>query len=348
MEQFNYKNTVPRLMTTEVVSALNGIREHRGRESFYVATAPELLDKLSKSATIQSTGASSRIERISTSQKRLVDLLEKNADPINRFEREISGYSYALDRIKENYANILVTPNSILQLHHDMFRFQDAPFAGHWKDPAYAMYNRASSDKMFARFHPTPSEATPSTIEALCTAYNSEIERGELDSLLLSLMFVFDFTCIQPFANGNGRMSRLLMLLLMCRNGYTVGRYISIEHEIERSRDAYRAAFRKCAFGWDKPNNNRLPFIRYMLGVVSSCYKILDERYLALTSGISNEDALRGYFANLLGSASKQDVIAANPGMSKRTIERLLQKFQAEGFVEKVGAARATRYRRAR
>lgn len=346
--QFDYDRKLSRLMLPEVVAALGNVREHRGRQSLYVATKPDVLDRLCEVAKIQSTGASNRIENISTTDERLRQLMQQRVEPRNRDEREIAGYRYVLDTIHESHDDIPVTPGVILQFHRDLYRYLDASFAGRWKDADNAIAERLPTGELVTRFTPTPAAATPAAVQEICDAYGREIERGVYDPLLVSLVFVFDFVSIHPFSDGNGRMSRLMTLLLLYRNGYTVGKYISIEAEIERTKGTYYEALAASSAGWDRGESDYAPFVTYMLGVIGACYAALDERFSLLSSGGSSEDALRGYFDSLVASASKREVMDANPTISQRTVERVLQRLQAEGYIEKVGAARATRYRRVR
>ncbi len=137
-----------------------------------------------------------------------------------------------------------------------------------------------------------------------------------------------------------------MTLLLLYRNGYTVGKYVSIEAEIEKTKETYYESLAASSVGWNEGENDYMPFVTYMLGVIGACYATLDERFALLSSGGSNEDELREYFDSLATSASKREIMDANPTMSQRTVERILQKLQAEGYLEKVGAARATRYRK--
>ena len=183
-------------------------------------------------------------------------------------------------------------------------------------------------------------------MERLCAEYDEQIEEGIHDPLLVSLLFTFDFVSIHPFNDGNGRMSRLLTLLLLYQNGYTVGKYISLEKEIERTKSTYYETLAASSVGWQEGTNNYLPFVTYLLGIITACYKELDERFAFLTSTSNNEDMLRSYFEGVLGAVTKREIMEANPSMSQRTIERILQKLQAEGVIEKVGAARATAYRK--
>lgn len=348
MTQFDYEKSLPKLMTPEVMSALGNVREHRGKQALYLSTKPDVLDKLCEVAKIQSTSASNRIENISTSDKRLRELMDRKVEPKNRDEREISGYRYVLDMIHESHDDIPVTPNVILQLHRDLYRFQDVSFAGRWKDSDNYIAERAVDGTMFTRFVPTSAAGTPDAIQCICDEYAREVEGGIYDPLLVSLLFVFDFVSIHPFNDGNGRMSRLMTLLLAYRCGYTVGKYVSIEAEIEATKATYYEALQASSSGWAAGENDYLPFVTYMLGIMGSCYRTLDERFALLSSSGSNEDILRAYFDGLLGKVTKRQIMDDNPVMSQHTVERILQKMQAEGYIEKVGAARATAYRKVR
>ncbi|MBQ9043000.1 MAG: Fic family protein [Eggerthellaceae bacterium] len=346
MAQFEYGNVLQGLMTPEIMSALGNVREHRGRQELYKSLQPAVLDKLCEVAKIQSTGASNRIESISTSEVRLRELMERKVEPKNRDEREIAGYRYVLDMIHESYDAIPVTSGVVLQLHRDLYRFLDVSFAGRWKDSDNVIAERADDGSMVARFVPTSAAATPAAIDRICEEYASWSRDGAYDPLLVSLVFVFDFVSIHPFSDGNGRMSRLLTLLLTYRSGYDVGKYVSIEAEIERTKGTYYEALAASSSGWSEGMNDYAPFVTYMLGVMTACYVDLDARVALLSSGGKGEDILRAYFANLVGAVTKRQILDDNPTLSRRTAERVLQKLQAEGYIEKVGAARSTAYRR--
>lgn len=345
MTRFNYEKILKKLMVPKVVSALGDIREFKGKEASLSEASPETFASLVEVAKIQSTGASNNIEHISTSDKRLRELMLDKAEPTNRDEREIAGYRWVLDMVHESYDAIPVTPHTILQLHRDLYRFTGDSFAGKWKDSDNVIAERNDAGKMVARFKPTSAAATPSTIERICREYNSQIDAGIYDPLLVSMVFVFDFVSIHPFNDGNGRMSRLLTLLLMYRSGYDVGKFISVEKEIERTKETYYEALAKSSAGWQIGENDYAPFVTYMLGVVTACYKELDNRFSIVAAPINNEESIRAFFDRLAGTATKREIMEANPGMSQRTLERILAKLQAEGTVEKVGAARSTAYK---
>lgn len=342
---FDYNKRPEELMTPDIMRLVLSIHEHRGKQELYRVTTPAILDRLCEVATIQSTAASNRIENIKTSDKRLRDILAEKVKPKNRDEREIAGYRYVLDMIHTQYEHIPITPNVILQLHRDLYRQVDSAFSGNWKDSDNQIQERLPDGTMAVRFQPTSAAGTPAAVEALCAEYNKAIERGENDPLILSAMFVFDFVSIHPFNDGNGRMSRLLTLLLLYKSNYLIGKYVSIEHEIEKTKDTYYEALEASSSGWHEEANDYLPFVSYLLGVVLTCYKTLDMR-MEVIDTLNPERLIRHFFETHLGAVSKREITDAYPTVSTRTTERVLKKLQDEGFIEKTGAARATRYRR--
>ena len=346
LTQFDYNRALSSLMTPEVVSALGSIREHKGKTSLLSSTHPDHFAALVEVAKIQSTSASNRIENISTSDKRLRELMLEKAEPINRDEREIAGYRYVLDLIHESHDDIPITPGVILQLHRDLYRYSGDSHAGAWKDSDNVIAERTAQGELVARFVPTPAAMTPVAVEAICEEYRKQMNAATYDPLLVSLVFVFDFVSIHPFNDGNGRMSRLLTLLLMYRSGYDVGKYVSIEKEIERTKETYYEALAASSQGWREGKSDYAPFVTYMLGIIDACYRELANRFSLAGAPAGNEDAVRVFFDKLLGTATKREIMDANPGMSQRTLERILSKLQQEGMIEKVGAARATAYRR--
>lgn len=344
MRSFDYERELSRLMVPEVVSALSAIHAFRARQELRMELRPVELESLREIARIQSTGASNSLENVRTSSARLRELVRMRVEPKNRDEREIAGYRAVLDLIHESHEHIDVTPNVILQLHRDLYRYDGASFGGRWKDTDNVIAETGPDGALVTRFVPMSALETPDAVESLCSSYADAIDDGRYDALLASALFTFDFVSIHPFNDGNGRMSRLLMLLTLYRAGYDVGRYISIEHEIERTKETYYEALAASSIGWREGENDYLPYVTYYLGVVLACYRDLDGRMAALSQG-SFEEGVRVFFASRLEPASKREIADALPTISSRSLDRVLARLQATGELEKVGAARATRYR---
>lgn len=253
-----------------------------------------------------------------------------------------------MDLIHESHDDIPITPGVILQLHRDLYRYSSDSHAGAWRDSDSVVAERTAQGELVARFVPTPAVMTPDAVEAICEEYRNQMDVGTYDPLLVSLVFAFDFVSIHPFNDGNGCMSRLLTLLLMYRSGYNVGKYVSIEREIERTKETYYEALAASSQGWREGESDYAPFVTYMLGIIDACYRELANRLPLVGAPADNEEAIRAFFDRLIGSATKREIIDANPGMSQRTLERILSKLQQEGVIEKIGAARSTAYRRCR
>lgn len=345
MRSFDYIESGKTLLTPHTTSLLAAIHEAKGRQSIQTTIRPDILGTLVAVARIQSTDASNRIEGISTSDSRLNDLVSEKVTPRNRNEEEIAGYRDALSVIHESHDYIPITPNVILQLHRDLFRHTPLTFAGHFKDSDNVIIERDAHGTSTVRFAPPSALATPELIERACSAYTQAIRDGHTDPLLAIAMFILDFTCIHPFNDGNGRMSRLLTLLLLYRAGYPVGKYVSLEMIIERSKETYYEALQASSQGWHEENNTYVPFVKYSLGVVLNAYREFTERVKHVqNNGLSKSERVRAMFDEKLGKLTKKEIAAACPDISLATIEAALGDLVKSGYIQKVGAGKKTGY----
>ena len=345
MRDYSFSDASRVLESPEIVKSLTALYEHKGKQALYLEARPDVLDALCEFAKIQSTDASNRIEGISTSEKRLSEIVKNHVQPRNRNEQEIAGYRDVLALIHESYDYIDVTPNVILQLHSMLHRHSGHSFAGRWKDSDNAIVERAADGNEFVRFRPVPAVATPYAMEQLCSEYNRAISESVLDPLVLIPRFILDFTCIHPFTDGNGRMSRLLTLLLLYRSGFIVGKYISVEGEINRTKGSYYDALQQSSLGWSEGYNDYTPFVGYTLGVVLAAYRDFESRVEGvLGGGMSKPERIERVLANKLGKVTKADIVRECPDISLTTIERALHDLLRQGTIEKVGAGRSTGY----
>ena len=343
MRDFDYTEMPGNLLSPEIMSMLLSIRECKGRQIALASLKHDVLDSLIEQAKYASTEASNKIEGIVTTDARFKELMRKTTAPRNRNEEEIAGYRDVLALIHEQHDYIDVKPSVILQLHRNLMAHTSYSFGGKWKDSDNQIVARKPDGTTYVRFVPTPAVLTSQAVDALCATYRESVAQDRFDGLLLSLRFIFDFVCIHPFNDGNGRMSRLLTVLLLERCGYEIPRYISIEKAIEQSKASYYEALAASSLGWDDNANNEEPFVRYMLGVILASYRELFAR-IEGASTTTKAERVRAVFDRKVGKVTKADIRAECPDISDATIERELNRMLKAGELTKVGAARATGY----
>lgn len=345
MHTFDYKESPKNLLTPEIVNMLSSLHEFRGKQELYIEAESDILTALLNIAKIQSTKASNKIEGIYTSDERLEALVMEKAEPQNRSEEEIAGYREVLATVHDSYEYISICPNNILQLHRDLYGFSSSDTGGRFKNTDNVIAESDKDGKQRVRFAPVPAFQTAEAIEALCSEFNSAIDRSEYDPLLLIPMFILDFLCIHPFNDGNGRMSRLLTLLLLYRSGYIVGKYISMEMLIEKTKETYYEALQNSSIGWHDNTSDYTSFVRYYLGVVLKGYNDFQDRVEHLKyRKISKTERVKAVFEKKLGIIKKSDIATLCPDISETTIERSLKELLESGYIEKVGKGRATGY----
>ena len=345
MRTYDYNKKWQQLLTPEIVTMLSQIHEFKGEQNLFIEAQSDTLTQLVEIAKIQSTEASNKIEGIFTSDERLKKLVTNKTTPKSRNEQEIAGYRDVLSTIHESYEFIPVRPSIILQLHRDLYKFSGKSIGGSYKNADNVIAEEDNEGNRFVRFQPIPAWETPDSIEALCDAFDDVIARNEADPLLIIPMFILDFLCIHPFNDGNGRMSRLLTLLLLYRAGYIVGKYISIEKVIETSKDTYYEALQSSSQGWHEEENNYAHFVRYMLGVILSAYRDFSSRVRVLTtSGMSKPDRIREIIKDTLGKITKTEIMQKCPDISQVTVQRTLNDLVKSGDIIKIGGGRYTSY----
>ena len=296
-------------------------------------------------AKIQSTEASNKIEGIYTSDERLKALVKDSTRPRTRNEREIAGYRDVLNTIHENHDYIPPKPSIILQLHRDLYKFEGMDIGGRYKTSDNIIEEQDAEGNKSVRFRPMPAWETPEAIEELCQSYDEALNSGNIDALILIPMFVLDFLCVHPFNDGNGRLSRLLTLLLLYRSGYIVGKYISIEKLIEQTKEIYYESLQLSSEGWHDNKNDYEPFVKYMLGVIIAAYREFSSRVSLLTTqGMSKPDRVKEIIRATLGPITKTEILAKCPDISQVTVQRALADLVDKGDIIKLGGGRYTKY----
>lgn len=343
MRTYHFARNYDKLLTPDIVSLLTQTHEYKGEQALLIKAKADALTKLAETAKIQSAGASNRIEGIYTTDERLKKLVQDKTTPRTRKEQEIAGYRDVLAVIQESFDYIPPTPSGILQLHRDLYKFSSLSYGGHYKTSDNVIAGTGAQGNK--RFQPVPVRGIAEAVKALCAAYQEAVGSGEMDPLLLIPMFILDFLCIHPFSDGNGRINRLLTLLLLCRAGYIVGKYISIEKLIEESKETYYEVLQQSAQGWHEGENDYAPFARYTLGVVAAAYREFSARVRTLAvSGMSKPDRVREIIKGALGKLTKAEILEQCPDISAITVQRTLADLQKSGEVIKLCGGRYTAY----
>ena len=341
MRKFNYNIIYTKLLTPEIVALLTQIHEHKGESA---QVQEDSLTHLIEIARIQSTEASNKIEGIYTSDERLQQIVKDKTTPRNRSEREIAGYRDVLTTIHENHDYIPVKPSLILQLHRDLYKFSGMNIGGSYKPADNVISEEDTEGNKHIRFVPVSAWETPDAMERLCAAFNDACNGGECDPLLLIPVFILDFLCIHPFNDGNGRMSRLLTLLLLYRAGYNVGKYVSIEKLIEKTKDAFYDDLQESSFQWHEGKNDYIPFVTYQLGVILAAYREFSNRIRMITENTRKPNRVRDIIKGHLGKITKTEIMQQCPDISQTTIQRALNDLVKSGEIIKIGGGRYTSY----
>ena len=275
--------------------------------------------------------------------KRLEELVSQKAEPRNRSEQEISGYREVLSTIHESYEYIVPRPNIILQLHRDLYSY--AGSGGEYKNADNVIAETDAEGHQKARFIPVPAFQTAEAMDELCRQFLEAWNTDKIDRLLLIPMFILDFLCIHPFNDGNGRMSRLLSLLLYYKAGYIVGKYVSMEMLIEKTKETYYEALQASSTGWHENENSYEPFVEYYMGIMLKAYNEFENRVEHLKNRtLSKPERIKAMIDQKVGKITKKEIMDAHPDISKTTVERTLTDLVKSEYIAKVGSGPATGY----
>lgn len=344
MRAFNYSAIREQKWDSELLGLISAIYKEMGKQELFLKQRPEELDKLVGIAKVQSTEASNAIEGIVTTSTRVRQLVEEKTTPKNRSEKEISGYRDVLKLIHENFEVLPVTRNYILQLHKILYSYANNPMAGQTKNVQNYISAAHPDGHVETLFMPLAPYETPEALDRICEEYNRVIGNMELEPLIAIPVFIQDFLCIHPFNDGNGRMSRLLTTLLLHRNGFYVGRYISLEAKIAKNKDLYYDALAESQKGWREGAENVVPFIKYILGTILAAYKDFEERVALVEVKLSALEMVRRASQNKIGQFNKQDIRELCPTLSDSSIEGAFRKLVTSGELQKKGNGKNTCY----
>ena len=346
MKSFENKYLDALVIPHRLITRIRQIGEYKGKQDLYKKQAPEMLENLRHVAVIQSTESSNRLEGITANIDRIKDLVEEKTKPANRSEAEIAGYRDVLNTIHANYEHIPFSKSVILQFHRDLMKYAGKE-GGRWKSAANEITEILTDGTRITRFVPVSPHLTPEYMQTLHERYNDISKEGDIDSLILTALYVLDFLCIHPFLDGNGRMARLITVLLLYHYGYDVGRYISLERVLEQTKESYYETLHESSHGWHEGKHDSLPWVEYFLSTILAAYGKFESRFTRISSGRgSKTDIVLNAIDSLIGDFSISDLENSCPDVSIDMIRHVLKKLKKEGRIASLGQGRFARWRK--
>lgn len=345
MRKFDYSFLDNGLLPANLVNLTGGIYSLRTAAGVRKEDNLKIFTELEAIAKVQSVKSSNAIEGIITSDQRIAAIVNHSSAPLNHDEAEIAGYRDALNAVHTGYKHLDFNEQTVLLLHETMMTVSGDTLAGQYKQNNNVILEVDSSGNRRVRFRPIPADETKAAMEQLELAYIDASSNAHINQLLLIPCVILDFLCIHPFRDGNGRMSRLLSLLLLYKNGFDAGKYISFEEQINRYKDLYYEALQRSSLGWSTNENDYFPFMQNFLSTLYMCYKELDKRF-ALVKGkrVTKSARIEATVLGSLTSLSKSEICAIHPDISPTTVEAVLGKMVRAGQIKRIGVSRNTRY----
>ena len=348
MRKFDYSFLNNGLLPASLVNLTSNISTLKTMAGIRKEEYAQVFTELEVVAKVQSIKSSNAIEGIVTSDERIAAIVNQNSAPLNHNEAEIAGYRDALTEIHLGYKYMDFKERDILHLHEMMMSLAGYEYGGQYKTDDNVIIEVVAEGNRRVRFRPTSAEETPKAMEQLELAYMEARSDAGINQLLLIPCVILDFLCIHPFRDGNGRMSRLLSLLLLYKNGFDAGKYVSFEEQINNYKAYYYEALRQSSKGWETNENSYFPFIENFLTTLYMCYKELDKRF-AVVHGkkITKKARIEATVLNSLIPLSKAEICKILPDVSPTTVEAVLGAMVKSGAIKRIGSSRATRYIRA-
>lgn len=345
MHKFDYSFLNNGLLPANLVNLTANIASLKTLAGVRKEEYVKVFTELESIAKIQSVKSSNAIEGIITSDERIAAIVNQNSAPLNHNEAEIAGYRDALNEIHLNYQHIDFRENDILRLHEIMMSVAGYEFGGRYKTDDNVILEVDPEGQRRVRFRPTPAAETGKAMEQLELAYMDARGDANINQLLLIPCVILDFLCIHPFRDGNGRMSRLLSLLLLYKSGYDAGKYISFEEQINNYKRYYYDSLKRSSDGWDSNENSYFPFMENFLATLYACYRELDKRFAVVNrKKVTKKSRIEATVMNSLTPLSKSEICKILPDVSPTTVEAVLGAMVKEKKIIRIGSARAARY----
>jgi len=332
------------MLPAGLINIVNSITELRIREKELKDIYPEVFSKMESIARVQSVKGSNEIEGIITSEQRIHEIVNQSSAPLNHDEEEIAGYRDALALIHNEYSILDIHEADVRRLH-EILLSHTSTNGGNYKTTDNIIVERDIQGNRVTRFTPASAAEVNQYMEQLTLAYIDARSNYNINQLLLIPCYILDFLCIHPFHDGNGRISRLLSLLLLYKSGFDSGQYISFEQQINQTKAKYYQALKDSSDKWHENSNSYFPFMINFVTTLLYCYKELDKRFAVVNAKkVSKQKRVEATVLNSLLPISKSEVCYILPDVSQNTVELVLNKMHKEKLIDKVGDGKNTRY----
>ena len=341
MHRFDYSEILGDI-PSDIVRLMMDITKIRSMENIRHLNYAKDYEHLENIAKIASVKYSNAIEGIYTSDDRIREIVLRNSKPLTHSEKEIAGYTKALNEIHTSNQGLKFDKETIIRIHSYLDTKDSDKMA--YKDRDNAIVSIDPLENRHLIYEPVSAEQTEWHMEQLCLAY-SELSTQGYDPLLYIPCVILDFLSIHPFIDGNGRASRLLTILLLYKEGIDVCRYVSMDEHISFTRDDYYHSLELSSTGWKENRWTYFPFIRYFLRTLLECYTDLDTRF-GIVDGrrMKKSDSIENVIKNSLAPVSKRQICMILKDVSPHTVEKTLKNLLSEGRIERIGETKSARY----
>ncbi len=322
---------------------LSDLGEFKGKQERFAKQVPHKLENLKEHAIIESSISSNRIEGVTISQDRIDSVIGKKGKLRDRNEEEIRGYRKVLDIVHQRSDKLDISIDNIILLHK--ICRGEIWDAGKLKEQDSDIVEKYPDGRFRVRFKSVSAKDTEYALGKLVSLLGNPQIR-DIHPLIALAAFNLDFLCIHPFRDGNGRVSRLLLLLQAYQAGYSVGRYISLERIIEENKERYYETLEESSQGWHEGEHDPWPYINFLLFVFKLAYteyeqslKMMEAPRGAKTSIIQEK------VRNLNGEFMLTELETLCPSVSRDMIRKVLKDLKKEGKVECIGRGPNARWK---
>ncbi|HLG15867.1 MAG TPA: Fic family protein [Blastocatellia bacterium] len=340
LQQFS---ELPRTVPMSAAWLAADISEALGKQELFTRQSPQILKVLREHALIESAVSSNRIEGVTIDRSRVAAVVLGKSALRDRDEAEVRGYRDALKLIHEQGRTLPVSERTLLRLHR--LSHAGSGDAGRYREKEGNIIETFPDGRSRVRFKAVAPKDTKPYIRTLFELWHDCLRERWLPPVIAMAAVNLDFLCIHPFRDGNGRVSRLLLLLQCYHLGYEVGRYISLERLIEENKERYYEILEQSSQGWHQGKHDPWPYINYMLFILKTAYRDSEQRVGQVSSprGAKAEMILNA-IRSQTGKFQLADIERACPAVGREWIRALMSKMREAGELECIGKGPAARW----